>query len=315
MDLPEGYSLKAPELADVPAIAETLAAGDTYFNGSPDTDENDIKDDWVYEGFDPSTDSWMVVGPNGRVAGYAAVFKKNPGETLEAYGGVHPEERGRGVGSTLVRLIEERATSYMSEVDVNEIVVQHHVIGVDTAGIELFTAMDHEVIRHTWLMAIELDDDLREFPCPDGVEVRAFRSGEERALHAMEQEAFQDHWQFNPESYEVWLRRSRESEAFDPELWLVATVGDRLVGASLSYVHAESGYVDSLSVLREWRGKGVAAHLLGRSFRLLQERGLSRATLHVDALNPTGATRLYERVGMHVDRVYDLYARRVSRPH
>ena len=313
MELREGYSVRAPGPDDVSAIAETLAAGDTYFNGSPDTDENDIKEDWGYEDFDPSTDSWMVVGREGRVAGYAAVFKKNPGETLEAYGGVHPEERGRGVGSTLVRLIEERAASYMSEMDVDEIVLQHHVIGVDKAGLALFTAMDYRVIRHMWRMAIDLGGDLHEFPCPDGIKVRTFKKGEEQAVHALEEEGFQDHWQFSPQSYDVWLRRTLESDAFDPELWLLASDGDRLVGHSLSHLHLGEGYVDSLSVLRDWRGKGLAAHLLSRSFELFKQRGLSTATLHVDALNPTGATRLYERVGMHVDRVYDLYARKVSR--
>jgi ribosomal protein S18 acetylase RimI-like enzyme len=32
------------------------------------------------------------------------------------------------------------------------------------------------------------------------------------------------------------------------------------------------------------------------------ERGMPRVTLGVDADNPTGATHLYERVGMHVDQ-------------
>ena len=32
------------------------------------------------------------------------------------------------------------------------------------------------------------------------------------------------------------------------------------------------------------------------------ERGMARVTLGVDAENPTGATHLYERVGMHVEQ-------------
>lgn len=39
-----------------------------------------------------------------------------------------------------------------------------------------------------------------------------------------------------------------------------------------------------------------------RAFRALQQRGVQRVGLGVDARNKTGATRLYERVGMHVDQ-------------
>ncbi len=313
MDLPEGYSLKAPQLEDVPAIAAALIASDVDAYGTPDSDENDVKDDWAYEGFDPTTDAWVVVRPDGGAAGYAGVFKKKPGEVLEAYGTVHPEDRGRGIGFALMRLVEQRAETYLHEVGADEIDLQQHIIGVDEAAAELFASGGYRVIRHTWRMAIDLAGELREFPCPDGIEVRTFRPGEEQAVHTLNQEAFADHWQYNPQSYEVWLRRTVGSDAFDPELWLLATHGDRLVGESLSYIYSGQGYVDSLSVLPEFRGRGVAAQLLSRSFALFKDRGLSTVALHVDAQNPTGATRLYERVGMHIDRVYDLYGRKVTR--
>jgi ribosomal protein S18 acetylase RimI-like enzyme len=39
----------------------------------------------------------------------------------------------------------------------------------------------------------------------------------------------------------------------------------------------------------------------------LKARGSRRAGLDVDASNLTGALRLYERAGMHVDRQFDSY--------
>lgn len=47
-------------------------------------------------------------------------------------------------------------------------------------------------------------------------------------------------------------------------------------------------------------GAGSARPLLRASFRELHARGERRVALGVDVQNPTGATRLYERVGMRV---------------
>ena len=56
-------------------------------------------------------------------------------------------------------------------------------------------------------------------------------------------------------------------------------------------------WLDHISVRRPWRQRGLAASLIGSTLRLLRERGLDEATLGVDAENPTGAVRLYERMG------------------
>ena len=51
----------------------------------------------------------------------------------------------------------------------------------------------------------------------------------------------------------------------------------------------------------KYRGRGYAKALLLHTFREFYERGMPRVTLGVDAESPTGATHLYERVGMHVE--------------
>ena len=42
--------------------------------------------------------------------------------------------------------------------------------------------------------------------------------------------------------------------------------------------------------------------LLLHTFQALQQRGVKRVGLFVDAKNKTGATRLYQRVGIHVSK-------------
>ena len=61
------------------------------------------------------------------------------------------------------------------------------------------------------------------------------------------------------------------------------------------------GYVALLGVRRAWRGLGLGKALLYRSFAEFWTRGVTRVTLGVDAESPTGATKLYERVGMEVE--------------
>jgi len=61
-------------------------------------------------------------------------------------------------------------------------------------------------------------------------------------------------------------------------------------------------------VERPWRRRGVGMALLPHTFRALASRGKRRVTLLVDAGadpdagNPGGATRMYEKAGMHVQR-------------
>ena len=49
--------------------------------------------------------------------------------------------------------------------------------------------------------------------------------------------------------------------------------------------------------------------LLTHAFGALHERGMRRMALGVDAENPTGATRVYERAGMRVSQHYATYSK------
>jgi ribosomal protein S18 acetylase RimI-like enzyme len=67
------------------------------------------------------------------------------------------------------------------------------------------------------------------------------------------------------------------------------------------------GWVNQLAVLRPWRRKGLGIALLLHSFAEFYRRGIVNVGLGVDAQNLTGATRLYERAGMHVALQHDTY--------
>lgn len=96
-----------------------------------------------------------------------------------------------------------------------------------------------------------------------------------------------------------------------PELFFLAMDGEVVAGfvnsMERSDLDAEMGWVQTIAVRKAYRRRGLGLALLQHAFRALQERDVRRAGLTVDAQNKTGATRLYERAGMHVDRELRLY--------
>jgi ribosomal protein S18 acetylase RimI-like enzyme len=102
-----------------------------------------------------------------------------------------------------------------------------------------------------------------------------------------------------------------EHADFDPTLWWHLYEGDEMIANLWCNNNHEGdktvGYVQSLGVRKPWRGKGLGRNLLLHSFGEFYRRGQRGAALDVDAHSLTGATRLYESVGMaetHRNAVY-----------
>lgn len=57
--------------------------------------------------------------------------------------------------------------------------------------------------------------------------------------------------------------------------------------------------MSDLVVRAPWRRRGIGLALLHTAFGGIHRRGIHRAELGVDAENPAGANRPYERAGMH----------------
>jgi mycothiol synthase len=235
----------------------------------------------------------VLVDDDDRVVGYFDVWHEgqsvdvdmaSPGFWDEALD--HAENRARALGAKRVR-------TYF---------VEGHELG------ERIAARGYREIRGSWTMEIEFGVEAPAEPViPDGFELRPYRHpDDEQAVYEALQEAFEDHWDFNPTSIETWRGFTVEHRTFDPDLWLVAWAGDEVAGASLNYPEKADdpgyGWIGTLGVRRDFRRRGVGEALLRRSFAALHARGLRKVRLSVDAESTTGAVRLYERVGMAVLR-------------
>jgi len=102
-------------------------------------------------------------------------------------------------------------------------------------------------------------------------------------------------------------------ETFDPELFFLAMDEEEIAGAALCSPRfggdPETGIVETLGVRRPWRRRGIALALLHQSFGEFYRRGHKHVGLGVDTQNLSGATRLYEKAGMHVAQEFTFYER------
>jgi Acetyltransferases len=152
-------------------------------------------------------------------------------------------------------------------------------------------------------MAIELAEEPFVPPLPETLVLDELREGEERAFYDALNDAFQDHWEWHPMPFDEWIeiRRGQHHDEHGP-VWFAIRDGEELAAVVRNDASFNGGgYVGAIGVRPAWRGRGLAKTLLFRTFAELWRRGTTRVTLDVDSQNETGATHLYERVGMHVE--------------
>jgi mycothiol synthase len=175
----------------------------------------------------------------------------------------------------------------------------------------------YRLIRHSWRMRVALADVVEEPAWPQGITVRAFRPGDERVFYDVHQESFADHWEHDePDPYDEWAHWLLQPPAFQPELWFLAEEDGEPAGIEINHERLPEepgvGWIGILGVRREWRRRGLGRALLLHAFHEFRARGLTAAGLGVDAASLTGATRLYESVGMHVSAQYDFYEKQLK---
>jgi len=278
--------------ADVAAFAEMCAADEAALLGRPSrVGEGDVLAWWSRCNL--AEDSWLLED-DGRLVGGGWFELHHP--LCFFVGVVADGEKGRGLGAMLVGLGDARAVESGADR------VHTWTMAADPAAAALFESRGYREVRRFYDMAIELDGPVPEPALPDGLALETFREEDARAFHDALDEAFQDHWEHHPRSFEEWWDEKRAMHDYDPTLWFVVRDGDEIAATVRNDPERNGGgYVGALGVRRPWRGRGLGKALLRHSFAEFVRRGQTRVTLGVDADSPTGATKLYESVGMHVE--------------
>ena len=274
---------------DIETAVALLALDEEHSTGRPSKVGPADLTAWL-RGLDLDADTWLLE-EDGHLVAFG--WHEGHGPIAVAIGAVHPEALGRGLGGALVQRAEERARATGAGR------LHYGVLAADAAAATLLAAHGFHEVRRFYEMAVELDAPPPEPSLPDGLALETFTEADARAFHDAMDEAFQDHWEHHPHSFEEWWEQRRGDADFDPTLWFLVRDRDELAAVVRNEANRNGGgLVDALGVRRPWRGRGLGRALLYRTFAEFYRRGVPRISLGVDAESPTGATQLYESVGM-----------------
>lgn len=286
--LPDGVTSRPLRREDAALVAEMLEEDERWLGLRTEIGETDVLAWWIRTNLDE--DSWLLEEDGRAVA--AGWMEVHDGVAFGG-SGVRPGSKGRGLGTWLVTVQEERAR------ELGATRLHQHTMAANTGAGSLMRSRGYREARRHYEMVIELDAEPPAPELPDGLAVDTFREEEAREYHDAMGEAFADEWGFVSMPFEDWWAMRKDD---DRSLWFVVRDGERIA----AYARCEAGrhgggFVGMLGVRRDWRKRGLGRALLLHAFREFWERGIRRVTLGVDSENPTGATRLYESVGMHVE--------------
>ena len=291
-NLPAGYVWRPLAAGDIVAVWELEAAGEAYDDGVVEVDLSDLEAEWSQPDFDTASMS-VGVFTDHRLVAYAQVFQGRA-EAL-----VHPEHRGREIGSALMRWTWEAARRE-GRVRVSQTISEN-----EKSAEALLRANGYEYGHTSWILRIELTAPPPRAVLPAGYRLRAYSAGEDdREVFELIDRAFEEWRGLSSESkgFENWAASALHNVS--PGLVVLIERSKRIVGVAVGYDYGPKveGWIGEIAVERAHRGKGLGRALLEDCFRRFFALGRRQCGVSTDSR--TGALGLYEHVGMSVSRTY-----------
>ena len=315
----QGLSVRGGEIDDLPSAVEMFNRCSQKMIGRDEFTLERYQHEWSHPKLDLGASTRVVLSPEGDVVGCVEVWDVNEIPVHPwVWARVDPEWEGKGIGTALMRWAIGRSKQAIERVpeDARVSIYCASVNGHKPTE-QLYADLGLKPIRYSWTMLIELDQKPPEPEWPEGIELRPYQHPAQlRDVYQVVRDSFRDHWGYieTPfeEGFEQWQHFALAEEMyFDPNLWFLAMDGDEIAGISLCVARTDDdphrGWVSTLGVRREYRRRGIALALLQHSFGAFYRLGKPRAGLGVDGQNLTGATRLYEKAGMHIEHQEDSY--------
>ena len=267
-----------------------MAAAEEHDIGEAEIEEADIVADWGRPSFD------VVSSTVGVFDGQTLVAYAELSSPSRADAAVHPAYRRRGLGTALAAWVRRTAKARGSRV-VGSPVPQ----GSD--GDRLLERLGYFVRWESWILELPEGAEIEPQPLPEGYVLRTAETPQDqRSAWDVLEDAFAD-WADRPrDPFEDFAAEVMGRPGFEP--WHLRLVVDPAgaVVAACHLVHdvanPEVGFVQSIGVRREHRGRGLARALLADAFGNARAAGAARSEVNTDTR--TGALGLYEHVGMRV---------------
>jgi mycothiol synthase len=300
-DVPGSLETGPARERDLDDVVRVLEAADRALGLPPEPIREELTWIWHLPTSDLERDT-RILRDGDSVIAYGEAIWKHPDEggPLDLSVRVHPDYRGAGIGSWLLSWGERLAGDRGSDG------VRAFAADRDASAQDLLRSRGYVRVRSGFTMRKNLEADEDRGAPPTEVTIRRYEDADERVLYEVDQASFAENWGFRPKSFESF-NEELDGEYWDPSLVFLAEANGTTVGLIVSFLFEMCGYVDSLGVLKEWRGRGIGKALLRRAFAELAGRGSPEVRLGVDTQNVHGAVALYEGVGMSVYRRYEVF--------
>jgi ribosomal protein S18 acetylase RimI-like enzyme len=302
--LPAGMNIRAASEDDLQAICNLVNACEQVETGRINTITEHIQDQW--EETDLAADTVVLATDAGQIVGYTGVSPDSDnGVLLDPHTSVHPDYQNRGLEKTLLELADERAHRLIDEAD-PPIPAQIKAWAFNTAARQRLEQAGYHVTMSDLNLEIFLSEEPATPQDLANITVRSYKPGQdERAVHEVIQETFQDIGGRPRRPFEYWEEGIIKHRYFDSGELYVALSGEQIIGAItcrtyMDEVEGPEGHIAQLGVLRAYRRRGIARHLMQRVFASYYRRGVLHLTISVDGHNVTGARELYESMGMRL---------------
>ena len=303
---------------DLPAWVELLRAVEIVDDQGEHYDAEDLAEE-MSDATLSAADDTCALWDGDQMVGYGVVHAR-PGaqeaDRIRLEGAVHPLWRRRGLGTRLLDWMCERGRQ--AHTQKNPAVPGLLTTGTGAGNAGARTMLERSGFapaRYFFGMQRVLDEPIPAAELPAGLTLTTFRPELDGALRAAHNEAFLDHWGFQPRDEEVWRIWVTGSRSFRGATSHLLLDGDRIAAYVLTYEYEADTlatgirdcYIGQVGTRREYRGRGAARALLSRTLVAARDAGFEEASLGVDSVNPTGALGLYERLGFRTRREWVNY--------
>ncbi len=288
--MPAGLTTRPLTREDSRSVFELIAAQELEDTGRVDIEEADLISDWSRPSHDLTTRSIAVLDGE-RIVAYGELVGADRADAA-----VHPDFRGRGIGTWIAGWIREVARRLGST-------VVGMPVFVGSAGDRLLADLGYHVRWNSWVLELPAGAEVPARELPPGYAIQEARPADLHAVHDVLEDAFLEWSVRERESFEDFTASTLGRPGFEP--WNLRVVTDRtgdVVGVAVVILADETAYVDRLATRADHRNRGIAQALLVDSFAQGRAHGATVSELSTDSR--TGALGLYEKVGMVVTSNY-----------
>jgi GNAT superfamily N-acetyltransferase len=298
---------RAITVEDCPEWARLLNAIEESYGTEEFVGAEDLADDLGDPDVDPERGTIAAFSQASMVAwaGLRADTGAGDRHEMRLLGGVHPGQRGRGLGTRLLAWTDEAARAlHRARHSGGQLALSASCPADQDDALTLFANAGYKQARWFHFMSRDLVADVPDRRLPEDTRISRYAAELSEVARQVRNQAFRDHRGSSDWTAEGW-QRWVASPAFRPAFSFLAYLANQPAGVLIALEYdafrqatgRRECYIATVGVTRAARDRGIASALIGRSLAAARADGCNLATLRADAESPTGTLNLYEHMG------------------